>query len=237
MSIPITALSESFPPDMVKQRKGNFGNMLDYIDAASVINRLNEVLEGQWSFTIIGHKSDVDEMIVLGQMEIDGVIRQQFGGTQITRNKDSGATVSLADDLKAATADCLKKCAGSFGVGLYLYNGKPVRQQQNGSGNNGGNGYRQQQNSSSGNGSGYHQRTSNSPDNGNGFRPQSGNNGNGNGRITNQMIAQLFSDAKESGVAQSQVIKVATEMFHKPISQLSMKQAEELLNQFMVPQN
>jgi hypothetical protein len=207
MSIPITALSESFPPDMVKQRKGNFGNMLDYIDAASVINRLNEVLEGQWSFTIIGHKSDVDEMIVLGQMEIDGVIRQQFGGTQITRNKDSGATVSLADDLKAATADCLKKCAGSFGVGLYLYNGKPVRQQQNGSGNNGGNG----------------------------FRPQSGNNG--NGRISNLKIAQLFSEAKEAGFAQSQVIKVATEMFHKPISQLSMKQAEELLNQFMVPQN
>jgi hypothetical protein len=213
MSIPITALSESFPPDTVKQRKGNFGNMLDYVDAVSVINRLNEALEGQWSFTIIDHRTDVDEMIVLGQMEIDGVIRQQFGGTQITRNKDSGVAVSLADDLKAACSDCLKKCAASFGVGLYLYNGKPVRQQQN------------------------HYR-----DNGNGHTHQSGSNGNGtrtngNGRISNQMIAQLFSDAKASGVAQSQVIKIATEMFHKPISQLSMKQAEELLNQFMVPQN
>ncbi len=48
MSIPIAALSEPFPPDVVKQRKGNFGNMLDYVDATTVISRLNEALEGQW---------------------------------------------------------------------------------------------------------------------------------------------------------------------------------------------
>lgn len=138
MSIPITALSEPFPHDTVKQRKGNFGKSLDYVDATTVINRLNEALEGQWSFTIIEHKYDVDEMCVLGQMEIDGVIRQQFGGSQVTRNKDTGATVSLADDLKAATADCLKKCAASFGVALYLYNGTArTSTQQSQSGDNG----------------------------------------------------------------------------------------------------
>ena len=228
MSIPTTALSEAFSPDLVKQRKGNFGKMLDYVDTATVIDRLNSVLENQWSFSVIEYKLDADEAIVLGKMEIDGVIRQQFGGSQITRNKDSGASINLADDLKAATSDCLKKCAASYGIALYLYHEKSIRKQQNSSGNNGGNGYRQ--------------RTNNSPDNVNGFRPQSGNNGNGspsngNGRISNLKIAQLFSEAKEEGVPQSQVIKIANEMFHKPISQLSMQQAEELIGQFMVTQN
>jgi hypothetical protein len=123
MSIPITELSEPF--DQIKQRKGNFGKQLDYVESSTVIQRLNKVLEGEWSFTVQGHQINQDEVIVRGQLEINGVVRQQFGGSQITRKTDSNEVISIADDLKAATADCLKKCASSFGVGLYLYsNGK-----------------------------------------------------------------------------------------------------------------
>jgi len=32
MSIPITELSEPFPSEAIKQRKGNFGNTLSYVD-------------------------------------------------------------------------------------------------------------------------------------------------------------------------------------------------------------
>jgi len=195
MSIPIEALSEPFPADLIKQRKGNFGSMLDYIDAATVIQRLNEVLEGEWSFTVLDHQIDPDEVIVRGQMEIHGVIRQQFGGSSITRKSDSGETISIADDLKAASADCLKKCASSFGVGLYLYSSASDKAEGHG---------------------------------GDGRRSS------GNSRVTNEQIAQIFSSAKAAGVQQSQVIKAAMEAYGKPISQLTQKQAQELIDQFTV---
>src|SRR5919198_520894 len=40
--------------------------------------------------------------------------------------RESGALVSLGDDLKAAGTDCLKKCATFLGVGLRLYAEKPI---------------------------------------------------------------------------------------------------------------
>ncbi len=52
MSIPLDKLSEPFPQDQIKSRKGNFGNQLSYVDSQTVTQRLNEVLEGEWSFTI-----------------------------------------------------------------------------------------------------------------------------------------------------------------------------------------
>ncbi|MDP8240486.1 MAG: Rad52/Rad22 family DNA repair protein [Candidatus Hatepunaea meridiana] len=137
------ALSVQFPSEAIKQRKGNFGNTLSYVDSATVTMHLNNVLEGEWYFTVLGHQIDPDEVIVRGQMEINGVVRQQFGGSSITRKQGNGETISIADDLKSAIADCLKKCASSFGVGLYLYGGssKPASsntQQHQGNGNGNG---------------------------------------------------------------------------------------------------
>src|SRR5438552_19042939 len=50
----------------------------------------------------------------------------QFGVSQLTREKGTGALVSLGDDLKAAATDALKKCATFLGVGLHLYADKPL---------------------------------------------------------------------------------------------------------------
>jgi len=178
----------------VKQRKGNFGQTLAYIDAPSVISRLNDVLE-EWSFTILEHIIDPDEVIVKGRLQIGTAIHEQYGGSSITRKKDTGETISIADDLKAATADCLKKCATSYGVGLYLYGGsntnhkKPIQKKSN-----------------------------------------------GNGRVTNQQITELFGTAKEMGIPQSQVIKLANDQFRKTISQLTTLEAQQLLDQVFVIQ-
>ena len=46
--------------------------------------------------------------------------------SQVTREKASGALVSLGDDLKAAATDALKKCATFLGVGLHLYGDRPL---------------------------------------------------------------------------------------------------------------
>jgi len=128
MSIPIKALSEPFAASLIKQCKGNFGKKLDYAEAITVIQRLNDVLEGDWSFTIIGYRIEAEEVIVHGELKVAGEVHQQFGGSSITRKSETGVILSLADDLKAAASDALKKCASAFGVGIYLYkDASPVR--------------------------------------------------------------------------------------------------------------
>jgi len=114
-------LESEFSPDQIRQRNGNFGKTLDYIEGHSVIQRLNEAFEGSWSFEIISHDILDEEVVVLGKLSADGVLKTQFGSSAITRAKDDGGIVSLADDLKAAATDSLKKCATLLGVGLYLY--------------------------------------------------------------------------------------------------------------------
>jgi hypothetical protein len=64
--------------------------------------------------------------LVLGKLTAEGVPKMQFGASQVTRERESGALVSLGDDLKAAGTDSMKKCATFLGVGLHLYAEKPI---------------------------------------------------------------------------------------------------------------
>jgi hypothetical protein len=83
-------------------------------------------LDSAWSFEVTHHEVREDEVVVIGRLSADGVTKMQFGVSQLTREKGTGAIVSLGDDLKAAATDALKKCATFFGVGLHLYADKPL---------------------------------------------------------------------------------------------------------------
>jgi hypothetical protein len=91
-----------------------------------VIQRLNDALDGGWSFEITHHEVREDEVIVLGKLTAETVTKMAFGASQVTRERDSGQLVSLGDDLKAASTDAIKKCATFLGVGLHLYADKPL---------------------------------------------------------------------------------------------------------------
>jgi hypothetical protein len=118
-------LEKPFAPKQIKQRVGNFGRTLDYVEGHSVIQRLNDAFDAQWSFEILRHEilEDKDEVIVQGKLTAENVVKTQFGSSQIARARNTGEIISLADDLKAAATDSLKKCATMLGVGLQLYNG------------------------------------------------------------------------------------------------------------------
>lgn len=118
-------LEKPFEAAQIRQRKGRHG-VLDYVEGWSVIARLNEALDGAWSFEVTHHEVREDEAVVLGRLTAEGITKMQFGVSQLTREKGSGALVSLGDDLKAAATDALKKCATFLGVGLHLYGGKPL---------------------------------------------------------------------------------------------------------------
>ncbi len=118
-------LERPFAPAQIRQRKGRNG-LLDYVEGHSVIQRLNEALEGAWSFEIVEHEIREEEVLVLGKLTAAGITKMQFGASQVTRERESGSLVSLGDDLKAAGTDALKKCATFLGVGLHLYAEKPI---------------------------------------------------------------------------------------------------------------
>ena len=64
-------LEKPFEPGQIKQREGNFGKMLDYIEGHAVIERLNMAFEAEWSFSILEHRilEETDEVLVVGQLE------------------------------------------------------------------------------------------------------------------------------------------------------------------------
>ncbi len=114
-------LCRPFPAEAVRTRPGAHGKTVSYVDIAAVITRLNEGCDA-WSFEVVSHKVEADEVIVLGKLTADGVVKMAFGGSAISLDKE-GKAVSIADDLKASSSDSLKKCASLLGVALEMYGG------------------------------------------------------------------------------------------------------------------
>jgi hypothetical protein len=103
-------LNRPFLPEQIKNRQGPQGKVISYVDVATVSERLNEAFEHRWNFEVVRHEVHDHEVIVLGKLTADGVIKTAFGGSAITTDKE-GMAVSIGDDLKAAASDALKKSA------------------------------------------------------------------------------------------------------------------------------
>jgi Rad52/22 family double-strand break repair protein len=119
-------LEHPFDPAQIKQRRGRNG-VLDYVEGHTVVARLNAALDGAWSFEVVAHEVRDHEVLVLGKLTAAGIVKMQFGASQVTRDRETKALISLGDDLKAAATDALKKCATFLGVGLHLYAERPLR--------------------------------------------------------------------------------------------------------------
>lgn len=135
-------LERSFLSAEIRQREGSNGTPFDYVEGHTVLARLNEAFDGIWSFEVRSFEINEsrDEVMVLGILTAGGVVKMQFGRSAITRGEQSKMPISVADDLKAATTDAIKKCATLFGVGLHLYAGKSEPIEQNGIGPKGASG-------------------------------------------------------------------------------------------------
>ena len=73
-------LEKPFAPEQIKQRKGTYGNVLDYVEGHAVIQRLNDAFDANWSFEILEHEilEDKGEVIVLGKLTAEDVVKTQF---------------------------------------------------------------------------------------------------------------------------------------------------------------
>jgi recombination DNA repair RAD52 pathway protein len=227
-------LEQPFGPDQIKQREGSFGKMLDYIEGHAVIQRLNDAFDGSWSFTINQHEilKETDEVIVIGELKAGNVVKTQFGSSRITRAKEGGEIISLADDLKAAATDALKKAATLLGVGLHLYRNdqpqmgnRPQGQQYNNSNRN---------NGSSGN---RYNRTYQSDRNGtrgNGSRSNHGDgNGNGNGRLTSKQYKYMIQLSEGQGSSKVELDNQCLSMFGTASEYLSKRDASAVIDKLL----
>jgi len=220
-------LEKPFTQDQIKHREGNFGKMLAYVEGHAVIQRLNDAFDARWSFTVQRSEiiNETDEVMVLGQLEADGIVKCQFGSSRITRSRQSGEMVSLADDFKAATTDALKKCATMFGVALHLYNGDnsgngPSR--NNGNGNAPGHIQGYNHGNGSGNGKGHN--------NGNGSGDHSSNNGN---RLSGKQYKYLIQLNDKMGRNKSDLDQQCISMFGTAAQYLSKNDASSIIEHLL----
>ena len=201
-------LDRPFPPEAIKSRPGSFGQTLNYVEAHEYITRLNEAFGCAWSFHIVQHEVGDQEVIALGKLSALGHVRMAFGGSTITRAKESGEPVSIADDLKAASTDAFKKACSFLGLGLHLY--------QDGNG------------SATATKSQPAQAPHNGNRNGNGT---GGFNGNGNGRLTSRQLEAILAIGRDKGLDREQIRQMAHDRFGRNLEFIGKSDASSLIRE------
>ena len=205
-------LEQPFPGELIKSRPGSFGQQLSYVEGHEYVKRLNDAFDGQWSFEIVSHEVNDSEVIVIGRLTAGGITKSAFGGCAVKRAKDTGEVISLADDLKAAATDALKKCSSLLGVGLHLYGSDTAQDTPND------NRPKQQR----------QRRTK--PTNGDG-------NGNTNSdaedgpRLSTKQLSYLLSLGKDRGLDRAALDEMAFEMYNVRIEFLSKGAASAMIDE------
>jgi len=124
---------EKTPKEYVKVRTSKTGFKLSYVEAGYIIKRLNELFGYLWDFEVIDEKIGKEQIYVKGRLTIHlspvlKLSKTQYGGSPIKRFKGTGEVISIADDLKAAASDTLKKCASLVGIASDVYWGGDVEE-------------------------------------------------------------------------------------------------------------
>lgn len=112
--VDLEILTRPFPETAIKQREGGGGRMLDYVEGHTVIHRLNEATDNEWTLEVKKLEFRSDLTIAHVALTLPGLGTREHIGIQEVRG-------SAGDLTKGAITDALKKAATLFGVGLELY--------------------------------------------------------------------------------------------------------------------
>ncbi len=127
-------LNEQTPADAIYKRQGRGNMTFDYVQGSWVIKQLNILFNRRWSWCIGREEVGESQVWVRGVLEVrvgpgeEGLIRKEaYGGADIKRfgggNSRGGQVIDLADDLKSASTDALKKAASLLGIAGDVYGG------------------------------------------------------------------------------------------------------------------
>jgi hypothetical protein len=113
-----------FPGNMIKQKEVKYTNksgeekvmVFDYVESADIIEKLNATVNHEWSFKVVSHMENKNEIVIHGAMRIGNTVHEAFGGSLI-QNQSEG----WSNAFKGAVSDTIKLCAKQFGIGLHLW--------------------------------------------------------------------------------------------------------------------
>lgn len=114
-------LEERFQAEL-HETKTIRGRELTYIPWAHVCQRLNDVYGECWSWEVVEFRTTTTQAFVLGKLTVGRSMercKMAFGGSEPQKE-----IRDLADALKSAQSDALRKAASLLGVGLYLWKGE-----------------------------------------------------------------------------------------------------------------
>ena len=116
------------PPEYIKSRKGSGSTVLNYVEVSFVIQQLNLLFGYSWDFTIQKEIITDLEVVVRGSIIVRStsglqIVKTQYGCASVKKFKESGKSISIGDDLKAAGSDSLKKCNSLLGLSMDVYSG------------------------------------------------------------------------------------------------------------------
>jgi len=197
-------LEQPFDSSLIKSRPASYGGSLSYVEGHEYIKRLNEAFNGQWSFEIIKHEIDEHEVIVVGKLVAEGIVKMAFGGSDIKRKKETGEVICLADDLKAAATDALKKASSFLGLGLHLYGGDGAADTAPKNGN--GNGQAK-------------------PSNGNGHGNDNGSNGEDKSRLSSKQLGMILALARERNISRDKLQAMVVERYNRNLEFITRSEA------------
>jgi len=132
----IQKIFNSTPAKYKYTRPAKGGGNWTYIKSSYVRKVLDGVFGFNWNFEIETTLAEAFEIAKLtkvcvvkgtltGKVHMDGewleIRKTQFGRSEVKFKKDSNDPLDFGNDMKAATSDCLKKCASLFGIGADVY--------------------------------------------------------------------------------------------------------------------
>lgn len=121
----LSFITQKTPEQFIKRRPGPGGSTISYVEVGYVIGMLNQVFGWDWDFKIVDQQIGKRQVWVRGELTVrakdHSIVKGQYGGADIKMNRNTGDPVSIADDLKAAASDCLKKCASMLGIAGDIY--------------------------------------------------------------------------------------------------------------------
>lgn len=126
----IELLSIPTPEKYIMQRQGPGGLTLDYVETNYIIGRLNATFMFDWDTEIIEQIINKEENQIAMKVKltvrfVNGkeIKKDAWGGSSIKRLKRDDSIMDLANDLKAAESDAIKKAASMLGIAWDVYAG------------------------------------------------------------------------------------------------------------------
>lgn len=121
----VAFITQKTPKQFIKKRPGPGGSSVSYVEVGYVINMLNQIFGYNWDFKIQDQQIGKTQLWVRGELTVrlkgQEITKGQYGGADIKINRTASEPISIADDLKAASSDSLKKCASMLGIAGDIY--------------------------------------------------------------------------------------------------------------------